>query len=546
MENRRRVPGSGSERDGCGRRTFLRTVGGLGAVGGAVAGGASTGAAHHVEDIDLEPEGATLIPGETTEFTVHWVSGHGSQAYFVFAIQIDGEWREIDRAEQSALSTGEHVHPQKELTVPGDVPEGEYTLRVSASEAYHRSPYPGEKSYPILAADAGVTVADAVSVERKRGLIDTIRANAGGILTQDVANPLDARADDLLDDVEVALSGGPTAPQYEEALSRMINAELAAESAVSIARDPARKLSESITELVTLLAFAKLAKGLVRVGGRAGAVVASKFDDVIAYVSRGISRLSGKPILPVNARRRFDEIVTNASRRVGNLLDEHQNGFTDAGKKIVSGSAKINEALDILTGPIVDALSTIKESTEVALTVLYYKQYLTQSRQTNEDGEVTRPRGVDESINQRTDELSQAIASNDLGEEGGSDRERARRKRVSAFEDRRDAFMSKMSIVDEIQDTGSLAVIAAAGFSIMLYMVSVVVSATGIGIIGAATLAGIASKLSTVASLISFFIITVTGFAIAVGYDFLQERMRDYEETVNYIVNYERVGSDLP
>lgn len=538
--------GKHSESDRCGRRKFLRTVGGLGAAGGVIAGGTSTGAGHHVEDIDLEPVEAELSASDPTEFTVHWVSGHGSQAYFVFAIQVDGEWIEIGRAEQSALSTGEHVHLTKELTVPDNVPKGDYTLRVSASEAYHRYPHPGEKDFPILAADASVSVADAISVERKRGLIDTIRANAGEILSEDAAKSLDSRADDLLDDVEEALAGGASAPQYEEALRRMINAELTTSSAVAIARDPARKLGESITELLTLLAFAGIAKGIVRGAGRIGSVVASKIDDVISQVRRGISRLSGKPILPASARRRFDEIVSGVNRRVTNLIDDHQNKFTDAGEQIVSGSAKINEALEVLTGPIVDTLSEIKELTELAFTVLYYNQYLTQSQQTNEDGEVTNPRGINKSINQKTDDLAEAITSSDLDDEGGSDREQARRDQISDFEEVRDTFMSKMSIIDDIQENGSLAVIVIAGASILFYMVSAVVSASGIGLIPAGLVAGAAAKLSTVASIISVFIITVTGFAVAIGYDFLQERMQSHDETVDYIVNYERTGGVAP
>lgn len=544
MANRRWSHGRYSESGRCGRRKFLRTVGGLGAAGGVLAGGASTGAGHHVEDIDLDPAEAELTSSEPTEFTVHWVSGHGSQAYFVFAIQVDGEWIEVDRAEQSALDTGEHVHLQKDLTVPDDVPEGEYTLRVSASEAYHRYPYPGEKDFPILAADADVTVTDAISVERKDELIDTIRANAGVILSDDAAQSLDSRADDLLDDVEEALSGERSAPQYEEALSRMINSELVTESAVSIARDPARKLGESITELLTLLAFAGIAKGIVRGAGRIGSIVASKFDDVMAQVRRGVSRLSGKPILPASARRRFDEIVSGVNQRVTNLLDDHQNKFTSAGEQIVSGSAKINEALEVLTGPVVETLSEIKELTELAFTVLYYNQYLTQSQQTNDDDEVTNPRGIDKSINQKTDDLAEAITSNDLDGEGKSDRERARRDQISEFEEVRDTFLSKMGIIDDIQENGSLAVIVVAGASILFYMVSAVVSASGIGLVPAGLVAGAASKLSTVASVISVFIITVTGFAVAIGFDFLQKRMQNHDRTVNHIVNYERSGGD--
>lgn len=145
------------------RRAVLRSLGGLAVTGAGVAGSTGTGTAHHVEDIDLEPADATMTVGEPSTFTVHWVSGHGSEACFVFSVRVDGEWIEIGREEQSALDTGEHVHLDSEVTVPDDVGTGTYTLRVSASEAYHRCPHPGERDFPILAADAEIDVEERKS-----------------------------------------------------------------------------------------------------------------------------------------------------------------------------------------------------------------------------------------------------------------------------------------------------------------------------------------------------------------------------------------------
>lgn len=143
------------------RRSVLRKFGTLGVTGTAVAGSTGVGSAHHVEDIDLEPEEATMVVGEPNSFTVHWVSGHGSDACFIFAVRVDDEWIEIGQDEQAALNVGEHVHLDSAVTIPEEIEPGEYTLRVSASEAYHRCPHPGEKNYPILAADATITVESA-------------------------------------------------------------------------------------------------------------------------------------------------------------------------------------------------------------------------------------------------------------------------------------------------------------------------------------------------------------------------------------------------
>lgn len=148
---------------GVDRRTVLKGVG-VSVVG--IGGLSSVASAHHVQDLSMEPESVTAEIGESVTFEVHWQSGHAAEACFVFAIEDgSGEWIKLAEHSEQASSVGEHKHFNQTVTVP-ELNPGTYTLRVSASEAYHRCPNPGEKTYPILGAD--VTV-EAVCVENSRG-----------------------------------------------------------------------------------------------------------------------------------------------------------------------------------------------------------------------------------------------------------------------------------------------------------------------------------------------------------------------------------------
>lgn len=149
--------------EGVDRRTVLK-VAGVGAAGlGGLSGSAS---AHHVQDLEIEPEEVTAEIGESVTFEVHWQSGHAGEACFVFAIEDgDGGWIKLEEHSETAEEVGEHKHFDVTVTIP-ELDPGTYTLRVSASEAYHRCPEPGEDTYPIKGAD--VTV-EAVCVENSQG-----------------------------------------------------------------------------------------------------------------------------------------------------------------------------------------------------------------------------------------------------------------------------------------------------------------------------------------------------------------------------------------
>lgn len=151
---------------GVDRRTVLKGVG-VGAVGiGATTGLAS---AHHPADIGVDNCPGTVTVGEEFTFDVTWEAGHASNASACFRawISSDGSnWEEVGKTTETGLNTGE----TRTFTMTGVVDEtteaGTYTLRVNASEAYHRCPNPGECEFPILCDDCQIEVIACVPQSR--------------------------------------------------------------------------------------------------------------------------------------------------------------------------------------------------------------------------------------------------------------------------------------------------------------------------------------------------------------------------------------------
>lgn len=96
---------------------------------------------------------------------VHWVSAHGAEACFVFALQVGDGWVELAREHKSALDVGEHLQFNVDITILEGFGAGEYKLRVSVAESSHRCPHLGETDFPILAADATITAESSVDQE---------------------------------------------------------------------------------------------------------------------------------------------------------------------------------------------------------------------------------------------------------------------------------------------------------------------------------------------------------------------------------------------
>lgn len=150
------------------RRTVLKGLGvGLVGFGGAL----GVASAHHVAEMrglnDLPSE---VIAGEPFTFDILWTSGHGAEACFVAAISSDGSnWTEIGRTTDTASSAGQDVSTEIQATVPLGTEAGEYTLRVSATEAIDHCPDPGETGesgrFYVRATDVTIPITPAVEVK---------------------------------------------------------------------------------------------------------------------------------------------------------------------------------------------------------------------------------------------------------------------------------------------------------------------------------------------------------------------------------------------
>lgn len=119
------------------RRTILKTIGGIGALGAA-----GVASAHHVADLKIEGcPSEDVVAGNSFDVKVHFKSGHGSEACFIGAISKDGSnWTQVAKSVQKNLTLGEHRHFQLTATIPEDTDPGDYTYRVSATER----PVPGQ------------------------------------------------------------------------------------------------------------------------------------------------------------------------------------------------------------------------------------------------------------------------------------------------------------------------------------------------------------------------------------------------------------------
>lgn len=377
------------------------------------------------------------------------------------------------------------------------------------------------------------------AVAEKAALIDSIRATAGEIMLDSRAKELDARAEALLAEIDQALADGGERFQYEEALDRMLTAERVTLAGASIGGEPARETARALTELLIMFAFVAVAKAALRGTGRAGSVVVAKLEDLGAQTERGIKRLAGRPVLPPSTKRTLDDVTDEVGRRVDAWLDEHGAGLVAAGEEIVEGAETINDVFDLVSESVVGALAAIKDFAVEALTVLLYGTYLTEPPAYDDEGNRTEPPGIGPAIDARMGDLEDAIDDQRLEDAGAADRDQARQDQIASFEEERQAFLEGMSFFDDITEGASIAVIVLAVIAVGLYLVSLLVAATGAGALLSAGLALGATGFATLAGKVGLAIVALTAFSVILGFGFLENRQVEHDATVDFIVNYE-------
>lgn len=150
---------------------------GVGTVG--IVGATSTASAHHVADLAVECDNSDEYPqdpvmaGKSFDATVHFQSGHGTEACFVAAISNDGgsTWTKVGENIQSNLGLGDHVHFELTSNIPQDTEGGDYTWRVSATEKPvpgQFCPHPGEddsERYFVKWHDCELAILPPVEIE---------------------------------------------------------------------------------------------------------------------------------------------------------------------------------------------------------------------------------------------------------------------------------------------------------------------------------------------------------------------------------------------
>lgn len=369
------------------RRQFLRSVTGASVTGFAASGAASTASAHHVENIDIEPERVTTPAGDSASVTVHWVSGHGSDACFVFALRVAGEWQRIGQARQSALDTGEHVHLETTVTIPEDVDPGEYTLRVSASEAYHRCPHAGEKNFPILAADATITVTPSRSLEdltrQKLSLAGSVDENGlGFVADREMVEPALAGLREAVDAGDLGHAAGADAMERMIYGERVTDAVLAGAGPgdsefldvdVNVARLTGESAVNPMLEVlfagISLLRIARYAPVIGGAVARAARTVARWVADFAGQLSPTLERYiriqgadAGYQIFSTVEGRAKKEGKGIAEEEFLDLRDDASTPFVEDGTAVIFRDYLFSETYDFQgnpTTPLDDSLERL-------------------------------------------------------------------------------------------------------------------------------------------------------------------------------------------
>ncbi|MGZ0747516.1 hypothetical protein [Haloparvum sp. AD34] len=387
-----------------------------------------------------------------------------------------------------------------------------------------------------------LSVGDRPKTLQKQELIDTIRSEGSDLMLDFRAENLDERAEELLAEIDQALSNENNTFQYEEALDRMLTAEAVTVSATRRGKQPGREIAANITELLIMLAFVVIAKAAVKGAGRLGSITASKLDDIAAKGRRGIKGLAGRSVLPSSALSQLDDIIDEVTRRVDDWVGRNSDDIEDAGEEIVEGSGTINGVFGLLSGHVVEGLAAIKEFAIDSLSVLFYDLYMTDDEEFNDEGERIEPPGIGQSINNRMDDLDAAIDEERLEADGGTERQQAKTDQVSEFEERQQEFLTAMELFDDVTAGASIAVLVLAAIAIAFYAISAVLSASGIGLVAAGVLSTASSYLVTVAGGLGTIIIAITGFSIILGFGWLRNWRREHDATVDFVVNYETSG----
>lgn len=216
---------------------------------------------------------------------------------------------------------------------------------------------------------------------RKNNLIDTIRANAGEVIGQNVATAqLETTADEFLSTIETTYEDADEATinQYDEALSRMLQVENITSSAVDSPKPVIRK---TVKKGVAIAASLAISKGVDYAGSLLGGVQRlarwgkSLSGSPISQSNRIKRLLLGLDFLPYSLRNDAVDALITLENRIGKFLDSETNreqvyklGKTAAGKGINAAAQEAAGILDDLTGIVDDVTDELVE--------ILYEMYL--------------------------------------------------------------------------------------------------------------------------------------------------------------------------
>lgn len=370
-------------------------------------------------------------------------------------------------------------------------------------------------------------------IAEKEAMIDDVRTTAAALLPERLANGLDGEAERLLDDLASSISGGGDSATLEAA-DRMILTEGVTATGTSAGIGPVEETARTVGELAFAIATVGAGKLLLKGTTRAGRWLADRLASVERQARRAFDDLVGGPTLPRSVRRDIDEHIEGATRDVTAVMEAHTDTLEDAGE--TAASATLAEGLTRLPAEVLDALRSVGAALVSFFEFLLYSGYLLRREQVDENGDRTRPPGLDPAIDDRMLELRELIDEGSLSSEGRPGRVAARDDSIDAITARSDDVVSFLRANRVVVENLGLISLGIVGLGLVVKAFAVAVAASGVGLGAAAVIASFGAHFVVFGGALGVLTAVLAGAGVLLGRGALDELAGRHDSGTSAIV----------
>lgn len=372
-------------------------------------------------------------------------------------------------------------------------------------------------------------------VARKATLIESIRSDAGRVLTDSDAARIDRRAERLVEriDTDLARADRETRTQYERALERMVAAEEVTATTTESGVEPARRIAAATVDLGLAKAMGRITGRTLRTMGWMARRIASILFEIASMARRTLDAITGRALLSIARRRELDHALARIERRVSELIEAHGPDIEAVGEKLLSKS--IEGAIDLLPAEVLDALGRIREEFTDVIERIFYESFQFDSEMSIGALDLGIP-GVNVSIDDAMGTVSNGIDDGSLGGEWSEERSLTSEQVCEDIRWREIAFVGGMKTAERGADRIGLIGLWAAIAALGLFTIGICIGATGVGLVVGSTMALIATKLKIGAAILGKISIALTVSISFVGITFLTWMAKRHDETIGWLV----------